>query len=83
MAIAVALCDLDASKKQALTSIPLASGITQGSAQVRDVTTEGDLMVLRPPQRRAGQAVEHLVSEEWGRRVSELAFCLSSTHRCG
>jgi Lipocalin-like domain len=38
-----------------------AAGIALDSVQVRDVTTEGDLMVLRPPPRRAGKSVEQRI----------------------
>lgn len=35
-----------------------APGITVGSTQVRDVTYEGELLVLRPPQRQHAQKIE-------------------------
>lgn len=45
--------------KQLITKVDAsASGIRLGSDQVRDVTTEGDLMVLRPPKRMHGERVE-------------------------
>ncbi len=38
-----------------------ATGIAMGSKQVRDVSREGDLLVLRPPQRQHAQSIEQRI----------------------
>ncbi len=57
--------------KQLITKVDAAASATRvGSDQVRDVTTEGDLMVLRPPRRAYGERVEQRTL--WWRKISDV-----------